>query len=54
VAAVALPSGSLGADVGALAIAVVAGDLITTALVRTAGVGASTFSSEHAIVEVTY
>jgi hypothetical protein len=54
VASVALPSGSLGADAGTLAVAVVAGDRITSALVRTVGVGASTFVAEHAIVEVTY
>lgn len=37
----------------ALATAVVAGDIITVFLVRTAGAGASTFGDEEALVEIT-
>lgn len=54
VATLALPIITLGAHTVALAVAFVAGDLITAFMVRTAGVGASTFSSEHALVEATF
>jgi hypothetical protein len=52
VATLALPVSTIGANTAAFAVAVVAGDVITAFLVRTAGVGASTFSFENAVVEV--
>lgn len=52
VATIALPSGSTGASSVALAVPVVVGDVVTTFMVRTAGVGASTFGEEHGIVEI--
>lgn len=54
VATLALPILTLGAHTVALAVAVAAGDLITAFMVLTAGVGASTFVEEHAMVEVTF
>lgn len=53
VALVALPVGTIGASTAALAVAVVVGDVITAFMVRTAGAGASTFSEQHAMIEVT-
>lgn len=44
----------LGNHSGAFAVAVAAGDVITTALVLTAGAGASAFANEQAIVEVIF
>lgn len=54
VATLALPVAAIGADTCTtpIAAAVVCGDVITAFLVRTAGVGASTFSNESALVEV--
>lgn len=53
VALVALPVGTIGASTAALAAAVVVGDVITAFMVRTAGAGVSSFSDQHAMVEVT-
>ncbi len=49
-----LPAGSSGAQTAALAIAVVAGDIISAIMVRIAGAGGSTFTDELATIEVTY
>lgn len=54
VATVTLATTTTGNHSAALSAAFVAGDLITAFLVRTAGAGASTFTSESALVEVTY
>jgi len=54
VATVALPINTLGASANNLVVAVVIGDLITTALVKSAGAGASSFTSEQAIVEIVF
>jgi len=53
VALVALPVATLGASSVALAVAVVAGDLLTAFMVLTAGAGASTFTDTIAMIEVT-
>jgi hypothetical protein len=52
VATIALPVSTLGAQAAVGPIAVVAGDLVTAFLVKTAGAGASTFSTINAQVEV--
>lgn len=54
VATLTLVSGTTGNDTCTVPIsaAVVCGDVITAFLVRTAGVGASTFANEAALVEV--
>lgn len=54
VATLVLPAGSTGADTctSPLSAAVNCGDVITAFLVRTAGVGGSTFTAESAMVEV--
>ncbi len=52
VATVPLPATSTGAHSAALANAVVAGDRVTTFIVLTAGVGASTFTQETAFVGI--
>lgn len=44
----------LGNHSGAISVAVAAGDVITVALVLTAGAGASAFANEQAIVEVMF
>jgi hypothetical protein len=54
VATLALPVSTLGAHSTALSVAVAAGDVITTFMVKTSGGGASTFNEEHAMVEVSY
>lgn len=54
VATVSLPLSTLGAARSDLNVAVAVGDLILAYLVRTTGVGASTFSNEHAMIEVKY
>jgi hypothetical protein len=52
VATLALPAGSTGAHTAALSVAFLAGDVITTFLVRTAGSGTSAFNRESALVEI--
>lgn len=52
-AVLTLASGSTSASTTALALVVAVGDIITTFMVRTAGVGASTFGDEEALVELT-
>jgi len=52
VATLALPSGSIGANTVALAVAVVATDVITAFLVLTAGSGASDFTEEHVVIGI--
>ena len=54
VATLALPVSTFGAHSVALSVAVAAGDVLTAFMVRTSGAGASTFSEEHGMVEVTY
>lgn len=54
VATVPLPIGSMGGNTNALAVPISVADLITAALVRATGVGASTFSQEHAMIEVKF
>lgn len=51
-AVVTLAAGLTSAQTIALSIAVVAGDIITAFMVRTAGAGGSTFNEEHAVVEI--
>ena len=55
VATLTLVSGTTGNDTctSPISAAVVCGDVITAFLVRTAGVGGSTFTAESALVEVT-
>lgn len=50
----ALPVSTIGAHSTALSVAVAAGDVLTAFMVKTAGAGASTFSEEHGMIEVTY
>jgi hypothetical protein len=52
-ATLALPAGSIGASTVALAVAVAVGDVVTAFMVKTIGVGASTFGEEHAVIEIT-
>jgi hypothetical protein len=52
-AVLALPVSTLSVSTTALYVAVAAGDIITTFVVRTAGAGASTFGDEAALVELT-
>lgn len=54
VAVLALPLSTLGVQTAALAVAVMAGDVVTAALVQTAGAGASTFAEQQAVIEVTF
>jgi hypothetical protein len=55
VATVTLPAGpNAGAHDTTLAVPVVAGDHVQAFMVRTAGGGMSSFTSEHATVEITY
>ena len=54
VATVALAASTLGNVRSDIAVAVSAGDLISTFMVQTAGNGASTFSNLHAMVEVKF
>lgn len=54
VALIVLPVSTLGVHSIALAVAFVAGAVITSFVVRTAGAGASTFGDQHAMVELTY
>lgn len=52
VATVPLPAGSTSAFSSALAVPVVAGDIITVFLVRTSGSGGSGFNNEQALIEI--
>jgi len=52
VATLALAAGSIGVSTTAFAVAVVANDVITAYMIKTAGVGASTFDEVQALVEV--
>jgi len=52
-ATVALASGNTSAQSVALAVAVVAGDIISAYMIKTAGAGTSTFEEIYAIVEET-
>jgi hypothetical protein len=54
VATVTLASGTTGNSRSNINVAVAVGDLISAYLVRTAGVGASTFANEHAMVEIKF
>src|SRR3990172_9564453 len=52
VAVVTLALVGTGANVSGLSVSFVAGDVLTTFMVKTAGAGLSTFSQETAVVEV--
>lgn len=54
VALVALPVSTLGAQDVVLNVAVVAGDLLTAFMVRTAGAGGSTFIQQYGSVELEF
>lgn len=51
-AVVPLPSGSTSASSAAFAAPVIVGDIVDALMVRTSGSGASTFNSQHAVVEI--